>query len=92
MDTQRATWRETWAWEARDYGLTFKVPVFVFQGDHDLNTPISLARAWLDQLRAPAKAFETIPGAGHNTLAFSDQILALLDKRVRPLAVRQAAA
>jgi pimeloyl-ACP methyl ester carboxylesterase len=90
METQRATFTETFRWQARDYGFTFKVPIFVYQGDHDLNTPISLARAWFDQVRAPTKAFEVIPGAGHNTLAFSDQILALLDKEVRPLALGSA--
>jgi pimeloyl-ACP methyl ester carboxylesterase len=90
IETQVATWQETAAWEARASGLTFHVPVFVIQGDHDLNTPISLARAWVDDIQAPAKGFETIRGAGHNTLAFSDQVLALLDKHVRPLAVRQA--
>ena len=91
METQQATFAETWAWEARDFGLTFKVPVFIFQGDHDLNTPIALARAWFDQIRAPHKAFEVIAGSGHNTLAFSGQVLALLDKDVRPLVARSAA-
>lgn len=88
MDTQRATFAETWAWQARDYGMTFKVPMFVYQGENDINTPASLARAWFDQIRAPKKRFELIPGAGHNTFAFSGQLLALLDRDVRPLAVR----
>ena len=90
MATQQATFTETWAWEARDSGLSFKVPVFVFQGDRDLNTPIVLARAWFEQIRAPKKAFEVIPGSGHNSLAFADTIHVLLNKDVRPLAVRAA--
>ena len=65
--------------------------MFVFQGDHDLNTPIALARAWFDEIRAPRKGFEVIAGSGHNTLAFSGEILALLNKDVRPLAIRSAA-
>jgi pimeloyl-ACP methyl ester carboxylesterase len=90
MDTQRTTFAETWAWRARDYGLTFKVPVFVFQGEHDINAPVSLARAWFDQIHAPKKVFEIIPGAGHNTFAFTPQLLALLDREVRPLVEGQA--
>jgi pimeloyl-ACP methyl ester carboxylesterase len=88
MQTQRATFAETWAWEAADYGLTFKVPVFVIQGEDDLNAPVALARAWTRQIHAPRKDFRVIPGAGHNTLAFSDQVLALLDREVRPVALR----
>ena len=91
MATQQATFAETWKWEARDYGHDFKVPVFVFQGENDLNAPVSVARAWFDEVRAPRKAFEIIAGAGHNTFAFSGQLLALLDKDVRPLVVRSAA-
>jgi len=91
MATQQATFAETWKWEARDYGYDFRVPVFVFQGENDFNAPVSVARAWFDQIRAPAKAFEVIAGAGHNTFAFSGELLALLDKEVCPLAIKSAA-
>jgi pimeloyl-ACP methyl ester carboxylesterase len=90
MATQQATFAETWAWEARDYGYDFRVPVFVFQGEYDINAPLSLARAWFGRVHAPTKGFEVIAGSGHNTFAFSDQLLALLDKDVRPLAVGSA--
>lgn len=90
LETQRKIFAETWAWEARAQGLDFAMPAFVFQGENDLNAPVSLARAWFDKLRAPAKAFEIVPGAGHNILAFSDEILALLRRHVRPHAVPAA--
>jgi pimeloyl-ACP methyl ester carboxylesterase len=88
MTTVGAMTPQTATWEARDQGLAFKVPVFVFQGDHDLNTPAALARAWVQEIRAPAKGFQIIEGAGHNTFAFQGQLLALLNKHVRPLAVQ----
>jgi pimeloyl-ACP methyl ester carboxylesterase len=91
LETQQATFTETWAWEARDYGLSFKVPVFVFQGENDMNAPVVLARAYFDEIEAPTKAFEVIAGSGHNTLLFADKVLALLDRDVRPLVVRSAA-
>jgi pimeloyl-ACP methyl ester carboxylesterase len=91
LATQRATFAETWTWQARDYGYAFKMPVFIFQGENDINAPIALARAYYEEVRAPKKGFETIAGAGHNTFAFPDQLLALLDNDVRPLVVRSAA-
>jgi len=91
LETQRAIFTETWAWEARDQGLEFAVPILIIQGDHDLNSPVSLARAWFDELSAPTKTFEVIPGAGHNVLAFSDQVLTLLNRQVRPAVVHSAA-
>ena len=85
FDTQRALFKETWAWEARSLGLDFKVPVFIFQGEHDFNTPTQTAREYFDEIKAPAKAFEIIPGAGHKPEIFHAQLLALLKKDVLPV-------
>ena len=46
-------------------GGELAVPVFVIQGADDYTTPVSLAKTYLDSLRAPRKAFVTIEGAGH---------------------------
>ena len=46
-------------------GGELAVPVFVIQGADDYTTPVSLAKTYLDSLRAPRKAFATIEGAGH---------------------------
>jgi pimeloyl-ACP methyl ester carboxylesterase len=91
LETQRATFAETWSWEARGHGMDFEMPILVIQGENDINAPVALARAWFDEIRAPAKAFEIIPGAGHNVLAFSDQVLALINRHIGP-AVADAAA
>lgn len=71
--------------DARKVGLSFDVPVFIFQGEMDINTPVSLARDYLNEIKAPAKGFATIPGAGHNTIAFAPELLALLNEHVRPV-------
>jgi pimeloyl-ACP methyl ester carboxylesterase len=42
----------------------FAVPVFVIQGAEDFTTPTSLAKAFVDEVEAPRKAFATIRG-GH---------------------------
>lgn len=79
----------TSALEATALAGDFAVPVFVIQGAEDFTTPTSLARSFVDSIRAPAKAFVPIEGGGHfavfmKSSAFLDQLVS----RVRPLAVR----
>jgi pimeloyl-ACP methyl ester carboxylesterase len=80
MAAQQATWREAWRWEASKAGLSFKVPVYLFQGEVDMNTPTVAARSYFDAIRAPRKAFEVVPGAGHTIILFHRELLALLEK------------
>jgi pimeloyl-ACP methyl ester carboxylesterase len=59
----------------------------VIQGAEDFTTPTSLARSFVDSIRAPAKVFVPIEGGGHfavfmKSSAFLDQLVS----RVRPLA------
>ena len=75
--------------ELEPLGLEFEVPVFVFQGERDLEAPASLAREYVDAIHAPAKGFEVIRGAGHATAFFPDELLALLNKHVRPLVTQR---
>ncbi len=79
METLRATFAQR-DWEMRDIGRSWAMPVFVFQGETDLNAPEAMAREWLAEINAPMKAYEMIPGAGHNTVLFRDELLALLRK------------
>ncbi len=46
-------------------GGDFRLPVFVIQGAEDFTTPTSLARTFVESIRAPRKAFVAIPGGGH---------------------------
>jgi pimeloyl-ACP methyl ester carboxylesterase len=79
--------REGSALEASAIGGEFKLPVFVIHGAEDFTTPTSLAKSFVDTIRAPTKAFIPIDGGGHfavfiKTNAFLDQLIA----RVLPLA------
>jgi pimeloyl-ACP methyl ester carboxylesterase len=64
------------------------VPFVVIQGADDIQTPTSLAEAYVEAIEAPAKRFVSLPGGGHMALvampeAFLDALLA----QVRPFAV-----
>ncbi|HET7752140.1 MAG TPA: alpha/beta hydrolase [Terriglobales bacterium] len=66
-------------------GGELAVPVFVIQGAEDYTTPVSLAKAYLDSLRAPHKAFATIEGAGHFAVFTNqDEFLKYLRAQVLP--------
>jgi pimeloyl-ACP methyl ester carboxylesterase len=68
-------------------GGDFALPVFVIQGAEDFTTPTPLARAYVDSIRAPSKAFVSIEGAGHFAVfTSSDAFLRELVSRVLPLA------
>jgi pimeloyl-ACP methyl ester carboxylesterase len=70
----------------RDLGLEFAVPIVFIQGAEDFTTPTSLARRYLDAIRAPRKAFLPLAGAGHFAVfTHSPQFLAELVTHVEPL-------
>jgi pimeloyl-ACP methyl ester carboxylesterase len=80
---------QAFAIDARTLAGDFAVPVFVIQGAEDFTTPTSLARSFIDSIRAPAKTFVAIEGGGHfavfmKSSAFLDQLVS----RVLPLATR----
>lgn len=67
----------------------YAVPVFVVQGDLDIDAPVTLSRAWFDTIHAPAKAFVVIPGAGTHALQTDpDAFAAVLRDKVRPWALK----
>jgi pimeloyl-ACP methyl ester carboxylesterase len=71
-----------------DLGLEFSIPIFIFEGEEDFTTPTSLARQYLESIKAPRKAFVLIKGGGHFAVFMhSDQFLQELTTRVRPLCV-----
>lgn len=74
--------------EAEALGTKFTLPMFFFEGEDDINTPTELAREFYKKIKAPAKGFEIIKGAGHNTIVFHGELLRLLDKDVRPLVAK----
>jgi len=85
LQVQSMTFRETWAWDAKNLGKKFAVPMFVYQGEVDVNTPLPATREWFEGVRAPKKTFEVIAGASHNTIAFAPKILELMNRDVLPV-------
>jgi pimeloyl-ACP methyl ester carboxylesterase len=69
---------------------TFEVPIFMFQGDDDWNTPAVLAKQYFDQISAPQKAYVAMARRGHGVLFDDpDAFIAAMDEYVRPLVPRQ---
>jgi pimeloyl-ACP methyl ester carboxylesterase len=86
-----ALFDELMSFDLRKNGLSFAMPVYVFQGDSDLFTPVAAARAYFDEIHAPHKEFALIKNSGH-LAAFTrpEQFLEELLVRVRPLALTPA--
>ncbi len=85
MRVQSVMFQDSGRWESEARGLSFKVPVFVFQGTNDLNTPFPLAQEWMSKIRAPRKAFAALEGASHNTIPFHAELLALMRRHALPV-------
>jgi len=65
---------------------SFEVPIFIFQGEDDWNTPAVLAKRYFDLVSAPQKAYVPMAGRGHGVLFDDpDSFIAAMDKYVRPL-------
>ena len=67
-------------------GLKFEMPIFFFEGTHDQQTPMDLARRYFDAIEAPQKRFVRFEGCHHFVVmnkpdAFLHELLA----HVRPL-------
>jgi pimeloyl-ACP methyl ester carboxylesterase len=70
----------------KELGLEFSIPVFFIQGADDFTTPTTLARNYLDAIKAPRKEFVTINNGGHFAVFMkSEQFLQELVKQVGPL-------
>ena len=47
---------------------SMQVPVYIFQGKHDRQTPYSVAKDFFDQLKAPQKEFFTFENSAHSPI------------------------
>ena len=45
---------------------SMQVPVYIFQGIHDYQTPYVVVKEFYDQLKAPHKAFFTFENSAHS--------------------------
>lgn len=77
-------------WESVDLAALparIPVPVALLYGEDNDIQPTAFAKAWLDRIEAPAKAWATIPVAGNHVMeTHTAEYLALLDRHVRPWA------
>ncbi len=75
--------------DARTWGLTFPIPLFFFVGQDDWQTPGVVAKAYLDEVKAPFKEFQYVAGAAHATPVEQPGAFAkLMLQHVRPVALR----
>jgi len=87
--SQQTLFAELNPFDSRKLGPDFAIPVFIFQGDKDLNTPTVLARDYFAWIHAPSKEFVVIKDAGHSAIITRpDAFLAELVQRVRPVVQR----
>ena len=76
-------WPEITSFDARRL-TEFSVPIFVIQGRDDHVTSFSAAKAWVESVHAPAKAFVPIDGGHFACFTDSSQFLTALEKLVGP--------
>jgi pimeloyl-ACP methyl ester carboxylesterase len=75
------------AMDLRRSAAEFALPIFIIQGAEDYDTPIELARGYLDSITAPSKQLVALPNGGHTALVYDGaSFLAALDEHVLPLA------
>jgi proline iminopeptidase len=69
-------------------GTRFEIPFFLFQGEHDILTPVDLAAAYFADVEAPVKEMALIKDATHFASFWQpEQFLTELVTRVRPVVV-----
>ena len=74
-------------YDAWAQGTQFELPIFIFQGQNDVLTSTSQAKAYFNDIEAPIKHLEMISDAGHFAAFLQPaQFLEKLLTYVRPLA------
>jgi pimeloyl-ACP methyl ester carboxylesterase len=46
-------------------GLLFKIPVYLIQGEDDIQTPVKITKEYFEKLKAPHKQFFLLPRTNH---------------------------
>ena len=63
----KAMWPEIGAEDLTRY-VSFAVPIFVFDGRLDMNTPAELVEDWFAKIKAPEKELIWFENSGHNPM------------------------
>ena len=70
---------------------SMQVPVYIFQGVHDYQTPYVVAKDFFDQLKAPEKEFFTFENSAHSPVMEEvDKFNSIVRERVRVLESRRS--
>lgn len=68
-----------------EFGTNYQVPMFIFQGEHDWQTPTSLVKPWFDTLIAPHKKYISFEHSAHMpNIEEEGKYLYEMISRVRP--------
>jgi pimeloyl-ACP methyl ester carboxylesterase len=73
--------------DLRTLGLDMPIPFFVVQGQDDHITGLEPARAYVEEVRAPSKAFVPIDGGHYACFTNAGAFVDVMRSRVRPLAI-----
>lgn len=82
-------YEEMMSYKAERFGMKFKLPIFIIQGDADIQSPASIIKEFFTAIEAPKKELVLLKGEGHTAvLILPDVFLKELLSKVRPLAVQ----
>jgi pimeloyl-ACP methyl ester carboxylesterase len=85
QNTPAALYEEIARVDLTKSATSFSVPIFLFQGSDDDLTPAPLAKAYLEQIKAPYKEYVPFAGGGHFTVwVMHERFGKELAARVRP--------
>lgn len=72
----------------QEIGYGFEVPIFIFQGEHDWQTPTTLVKPWFEKITAPHKAYIPFNNSAH--MVFTEEpgkYLIEMVTKVRPFSL-----
>jgi len=92
MSSPVKLFQQVMSYDARQCGTTFEAPIFLFQGDADLQTPARAVEEYFATIQAPKKELLLLNNEGHIAVLISpDVFLHELLARVRPLVLEAEA-
>lgn len=85
-----AMWPEVGATDFEASCTKFEVPIFIFDGVHDQNTPASLVEHWFEMIEAPQKELIWFEESGHNPMGDEpEKFKSLLRARLTEIAKKE---
>ena len=88
-DASRALMKDLYNKDLRaELGYVFKVPIFIFQGEHDWQTPTTLVKPWFEKISAPHKSYIPFTNSAH--MVFTEEpgkYLVEMVTKVRPVSL-----